>query len=561
MTHIEQLVYTTMSSPGTQSGYHVVARSAGITDKIISDLDPYMLPAGIDYRTFKKSKSMVIISHGTHVAYSLTRNIGRGPDGRPDAMSNHTLITNVKDFKDLSYDTRNLDRFFTDSVPRTPLLQSVEIAPNTNVPPDRDFVREQTPLLTRTLHALVRRKKVAVRSSCGEKFAQAVLGLLPPSLRLVPFSTCAVDLRRQPAYRFVLLDDSSAPRLPNGYETVDAQSRLPLTKTILGRTVRYMVAMASVGDPHIAALHAEFDKIATLSSTKRLEVLTAVLRVAQSPKPQLYTKDIEMIADCFAKFDSPTRKRIMFGLGQQMRARDRSDLIKMIEGRHAQQLASNCDVSRLAIETLLMQSNSTEHHALLSALYKSKKSEIDDKIDQLFEDFSYSYLANDFFKFVASTPGLACRVKEYFRMSDKNPFRRQAAVRAFVMASLESNSSYSIEPAIFQPFDLNKSTDLDSFESLFLDIFSSDRTAPNSNFSVAVATAGLSYMAGFGRSYIPAPLWPFHRRSEQFSTLADRLGKAAMARELTRDDRLDSKVNGRITRLLRECGIVVTTGD
>lgn len=562
MTRIEQFMYTTATSPGAQSGYQVVARSAGITDKTISDLVPYMLPAGIDYRNFKKSKSMVVIRRGTHVAYSLTRNIGRGPDGRPDAMSNHTLVININDFKGLSYDTRYLDPFFTDFVPRTPLLQPVDIAANVDVAPDRDFVRAQTPLLTRTLHALMRGKGVAVRGSCGEQFVQTALGLLPPPLRLVPFSTCSVDLRQQPAYRFVLLNDSSAPRLPNGYQTVDAQSHLPLTRTVLGRTVRYMVAMASVGDPHIAALHAEFDKLTTLSSRKRLAVLTAVLRIAQSPKPQQHPKDLEMIVDCFAELDSSTWKRIMFGLGQHMSASDQSNLIRMIESRHAQHIASNCDISRPSIETLLAQSNTSETHALLSALYESKKSEIDDKIDQLFEDFSYSYMAKDFFKFVALTPSLACRVKEYVIMSDKNPFRRQAAVRAFVMASLESNSSRSIEPAIFRPFDLSKSSDLDSFESLFSSIFSSGHTSPASNFSVAVATAGLSYMAGFGRSYIPAPSWPFHYRSRQFTALADRLGKAAMVREPASDDRLDSKVNGRITRLLRECGITVPpTGD
>ena len=562
MTRIEQFVYTT-TTHDVRSGYHVVARSPGITDKIISELDTYMLPAGVDPQNFGQSKSLVLIGNGTHVAYRFARNIGHGPDGRPNAMLSHTLVIDVKSFGDLSYDSRKLDSLFSHFAPLHPLLPSVSIVAGADSPPDPDFVKTQTPLLTRTLYTLLRGNSVAIRGACDEQFVQAALGLLPPRLRLVPFSTCAVDLELQPAYRFVLLGDSPATNSPKGFETIGSNSHLPFGDADLGRAVRYMVAMASVGSPHLAALHAEFDKIGTLSPRKRIALLTAVLRMAQSPEPMQSGRDVRTVVDHLASLDSHTWNKVMSRLGSGMRLCDRSELIDMIKTKSVHYNISNYNVTRKSIEVLLGQVRIGQRQELLCALYKSRTQEFHDKIDQLFEDFCYSYYGTDFFRFVASTPDLACRVKRYVGMDEKNPFRRQAVVRLFIRASLEHGSTSSIEPAIFKPYDLSGDYDLASFESLLSEVFSSSSAAQDTDFCAAVATAGLSYMEGFGQSYIPAPTWMLHRRAERFGALADRLGRVAMTVRGPTDGNCDgSKASREIAQPLRECGIgVPRAGD
>ena len=558
MTRIEQFVYTT-TEPGVQSGYRVVARSPGIEDQTLSELEPYMLPAGVDPRNFGQSKSMLLVRNGTHVAYSLTRNVGRGHDGRPDAMSTHALVLDVKSFGDLSYDTRNLDALFSGTVPSAPLLPSVTIAAGARSPPNPDIVSAQTPLLTRILYALLRGSRVAVRGACGEQLAQAALGILPPELRLVPFSTCAVDLSIQPAYKFVLLGGSPATNLPKGFTTVDKQSRMLFADAYLGRTVRYLVAMATVGGPHLAALHAEFEKIETLPPRKRLGFLTAVLRMAQSPKPMQSGTDVQVVAEHLARLSSTARDRILSGLGSNLNLRDRSDLLGVIAARYAQHNISDYEATRSSIEQLLGQANTDLRQELLRDLYESKKLEMRESIDHLFTDFCYSYFGKDFFKFVASTPDLACRVKKFVGMSGKNPFRLQAVVRLFVLASLESGLTFSIEPSIFKPYDLSNIYDLDSFESLLSEVFSSDLVTPDSDFCVAVATAGLFYMAGFDQRHIPSGAWSLDRHAKRFSTLADRLTKVVSAKDGTlHGDNGNAKANEHTSQLLSKCGVAVS---
>ena len=558
MIRVEQLVYTT-AAPDPMPGYRVVAKSPGITDRIVSDLNPYMLPAGIDPRNFGQSKSMVVVEGGRQVAYGLSRNIGYGPDGRPDAMSSHTLVIDAKGFEALSCDSRALDGLFTDRVPAEPMLPSIEVPEDAAAPRDRGIDRARAPLLARTLHALVRGRRVAVRGASGVQFVQDALGILPPSLRLVPFSTCMVDLDLQPAYRLVLLGDSPAGSLPRGFDVVDGRPRKPLTASETGRAVRYMVAMASVRGPDLAALHAAFEKATALPPRKRLAVLTAALRMAQSPGAAQSDRDAQMSLDHLARLDPAELDEILSGLGIRAPPNGRPGLAGLVRERHALRNISGYGANRHSIEELLGQADSEGRQGLLAALYESKKSEVAGNIGQLFGDFTYSYYNADFFRFVASVPALARRFKEFAGMRGKNQFRRQAAVRLFVRASMESGDPSLIEPAIFKPYDLDSGYDLDSFGSLLSDVFSSAPAAKSAAFCAAVATAGLSYMAGFGGSYGAASARPRRRSAERFGALAGRLGRMALAGgDSPHGKRASAKASGQIVRMMRECGIAAS---
>ena len=558
MIRIEQLVYTT-AAPDPMPGYRVVAKSPGITDKIVSDLNPYMLPAGIDPRNFGQSKFMVVVGGGRQVAYGLSRNIGHGPDGRPDAMSSHILVIDTKSFGALSCDSRALDGLFADRVPAEPLLPSVEIPEDAGAPRDRGIDKARAPLLARTLHALACGRRVAVRGALGVQFVQDALGILPPSLRLVPFSTCMVDLEMQPAYRLVLLGDSPAGSLPRGFDVVDGRPRQPLTGSETGRAVRYMVAMASVRGPDLAALHAAFEKATALPPRKRLAVLVAVLRMAQSPGAAQSDRDAQMSLDHLARLDPAVLDEVLSGLGIRARPDGRSGLSGLVRERRALRNISDYGANRPSIEDLLGQADGEGRQGLLAALYESKKSEVDGNIGQLFGDLSYSYYNADFFRFVASVPDLARRFKEFAGMCGKSQFRRQAAVRLFVLASLESGDPSLIEPAVFKPYDLDSGYDIDSFGSLLSEVFSSGLGARAADFCDAVATAALSYMAGYGGSYGAASERPQRRSAERFVALADRLGRMALAGgDSPCGKRASVKESGQIVRMMRECGIAAS---
>ena len=106
---LEQFVYTAAATR-TKTGYQIIARSKGITDDIVSQLNQYVFPLGIDPSEFKESRSLLILKNNK-IAFSRIKNIGIGYDGRSDTFYNHTIVMNIKDFKEIDYDTRILENF------------------------------------------------------------------------------------------------------------------------------------------------------------------------------------------------------------------------------------------------------------------------------------------------------------------------------------------------------------------------------------------------------------------------------------------------------------------
>ena len=214
MARIEQLVYTAAHIDG-QHGYQVVAKSPGITDKDILDLEWYTHPAGVDGSSFKGSRSMLWL--GDRIAYVMVRNIGRGYDGRYGTLYSHILVMDPEDFDLAGNDTRTLDPLYMEKKNvrgELPVIETDLVEPE--VPPlstDGDEVLEGC------IAGILAGKKVAILHQ--PKAIQEVLALLPRTARTVPFSTVAPEPAKQPSYRMVSIPSYIHPPLPDDYVLVD----------------------------------------------------------------------------------------------------------------------------------------------------------------------------------------------------------------------------------------------------------------------------------------------------------------------------------------------------
>src|SRR5690242_2564003 len=100
MLNVDQFVYTTATLSG-KSGYQIIAKSSGITEEMISTLDPYLYPIGIIPSKFKESKSFLVFKKNKKISFSKIRNIGIGHDGRSNTLYNHTLVMDLDDFRQI----------------------------------------------------------------------------------------------------------------------------------------------------------------------------------------------------------------------------------------------------------------------------------------------------------------------------------------------------------------------------------------------------------------------------------------------------------------------------
>ena len=110
MFDVEQFVYTTASIE-ERKGYQIVAKSDGITEKTISELEQYVYPIGINPSEFKESRSLLLLQDDL-IAYSRIKNIGLGYDGRDNTLYNHTFVFSKNDFEKYGNNSRIFDKFY-----------------------------------------------------------------------------------------------------------------------------------------------------------------------------------------------------------------------------------------------------------------------------------------------------------------------------------------------------------------------------------------------------------------------------------------------------------------
>ncbi len=251
MAVIEQIIYTAAHVDG-RHGYQVVAKSPGIDDPTLESLEWYTHPAGIDSSSFRESKSMLLLED--RVAYVMTRNTGIGYDGRRDNIYSHILVLPVDDFGDAGYDSRALDGLYwedTEARGEIPVIEADLQRPP--APPVTDDVAD---VLEYSLASLLAGRKVALMSRGGA--IQDILGLLPESSRLVPFSTLAPSPARQPKYRFVSVPGAIPSGIPEDFDIIDPV----LTPTrYIPEAVQYYSQLVHTGDPGAEFIRHIFDDI------------------------------------------------------------------------------------------------------------------------------------------------------------------------------------------------------------------------------------------------------------------------------------------------------------
>lgn len=88
MLKIDQFVYTTAIT-NEKKGYQIIAKSDGITDALISEINYYFYPIGVNTSKFNESKSLLVLKKDKKIVFSKIKNIGIGYDGRNNTLYNH----------------------------------------------------------------------------------------------------------------------------------------------------------------------------------------------------------------------------------------------------------------------------------------------------------------------------------------------------------------------------------------------------------------------------------------------------------------------------------------
>jgi len=405
----EQFAYVP-AAVGSRRGYQVVAKSPGISDEILAQMEPYMLPAGVG-RGFSGSKSLLQL-RGRLVAYSSITNVGDGYDGRPDALYNHTLVLSEESFAGVGSDTRALDSYFARDPPRG-ALPRIRVAGGAPAPRINEEYRH---LVLPVLRALFAGKKAAFSGVDDPSFLPSVLAMLPPSMRLVPFSTCLPDPKRQPAYRLATYEGRMRA-LPKGFADMSKPGRGSAGRR-LDDALLFLAERAASGSA--GEVFSEFDMIRSSDPRAKIVLLSEVFGVPDSPE-KIRARRARDALETLRGFDEYTQSRLTPRLERFLdKERTRAPVLPDADlGKK---------ITAKSLERMLDGVDGAKKRRVLEAVYAARGPDMVKNAGKLLSDMGDSRHAPDVYGFFTAKKSLHPGILEFLSGKGRAPrkHRRRA---------------------------------------------------------------------------------------------------------------------------------------
>ncbi len=260
MLQCEHFIYTSAKTE-KKIGYQVIAKSSGISDNIIVNLEGYLYPLGVNLNEFKESRSLLVL--GKKVAYSIVK-IGIGYDGRRGTIYTHTFVIDKSSYEEIGFDSRIFESYFIRDDSLRGELIPLQIEPR-KLPPDFEILKKlDEGTLGELLHRLLTKNKISLVKTDEVFLLQNLLAVIPPYLRLVSFSTMVVDPQRQYKYDLIQIPQLTTSKLDKNFIIINPKEmpKLSARKNTIEQSVRTLVDIIMRNDERkLTTIYKDYDTI------------------------------------------------------------------------------------------------------------------------------------------------------------------------------------------------------------------------------------------------------------------------------------------------------------
>jgi hypothetical protein len=474
MLNIDQFVYTS-ASLSWKSGYQIIAKSNGVTEEIVSALDPYLYPIGITPSKFKESKSLLVLKKNKKIAFSKIRNIGIGYDGRGNTLYNHTLVMDLEDFRQIDFDTRILEHFYFEDFNIQGNLPRLKIEPRKSTL-QIDEIEDIELVLREILSALFNEEKIAIIGSENTELIQKILGLMPPSMRLISFSTLVNDVDKQPNYNFISISNS---KLSKGYHVINI--KFPQSYVLKEKTfedgIDFLTEMIlSKNSRKIQEFHDRFESLPHDDYKAKLVLLTHLSKLDSNDK-DMQQEASYVILSYLEKFDVIQANKIFNEIKQYVR---HEDVVRYAPSFEIPSILNKFENSPIEKETIEKMLNMLRNHAtesrmqLLHEFFQKHNDEFIKNGTQILIDSRYSYYRFEIYRLFVENENLHDSI---FAIFDPN-YNLDTYYKKGIYETI-FNLSSKINPELIAPlldykiFDLSKWGEDSDFKNLIKEFFSS----------------------------------------------------------------------------------------
>lgn len=489
MLVLDQFLYTAAATR-TKSGYQVIARSSGISEEIVSELSKYVFPLGIDPSEFKESRSLLILKNNK-IAFSKVRNIGIGYDGRSDTFYNHTFVMDFKDFKKLDNDTRILENFYIENSTIQGSLPQQTIEAQ-KIPLNLEGVEQLKPILRETLLGLFSKKKIAIFDVQKPHLVQKILGLVPPSVRLISFSTLVNDVEKQSGYGFIITDKLNSSLLDEKFKKIDPSETMDpsLPSDHFEECIAHILELMDAKQiSTLTEIYDGFEKISSSDFKSKIMMLTFLDKLKISSDKTEKQDFAYVVFDCLRKLDEKTALQYFNKIKEFLHFEDVQRYAPELEISQILVDSATLPIEKNRLENWLGQisdGTSESRMKLLNELFVNRKNDFITNGSNLLIDSRYSFYRPNIYRFFVETKELHSCIFETFENEELTYLNKQKISEAILIQSAKNDLNLLSKLIDYKIFNLEDKYEAKDFLHILEEIFEMDEVY-NADFKLSIS--------------------------------------------------------------------------
>ena len=399
-----------------------------------------------------------------HVAFTRVRNIGVGYDGRPDTIYNHTIIMKKEDFKKFDNDSRIFNDKYVEEIKLGHLAPI--IIKKEKIQPDFTIISELGIMLSECfLYHLFLGEKIAFVDFNYEKLIQNILSIVPPSLRLISFSSLVANQIRQPDYNIIQITKQNLSKS----RTVELHSDAILNFRKLGNELYkecFRDVISILKDRSKEKLENFFEKFEEIDGTTNEKIILAIttLKIKDNPhrlESNQIARILEFLDKTTSKFTNELKNKLTCCLDEDYFSKHEMKNIIM-------KYAEN-ELNVTTLEKIFnSQSDGTfqSRNKLFYELVEKRSNDFQNNGVKILIDSIHKYYNNDIIRGFVEEPRLHVAFHKIFKnLTDINIEDKKDLFSLTIKNSLCGNSELLDKLFNHDVFDLEKDEDARRFKN------------------------------------------------------------------------------------------------
>jgi len=492
MLSCDYFIYTSAKTE-KREGYQIISKTDGITEKIIDELTDYFYPVGVDPLEFNESRSLRAIADDK-IVYSVIKNIGTGYDTRKGTLYNQSFVINKNDFQIINNDSRIFDDFFEINLRPHEVLEKINIEPR-KIPFRFEKIRDvPKEALSLVLKYLILGRNLALSYTSDPTLIQDILAILPPSMRIIPFSTLVNQPKRQPEFNFIQIPKKLFYTLDRTWESIDITNPVEIPK--LGKNdsdFEYLTEIISSENHKVLDdIHRSFESLPSNDHINKIRfvihktILSSTLDAAKKAEEAFFCSTMAQNFDQWlaSKYLSDAKK-------YSLESKNESLLQQIEIGEFALKIQKE-PISISLIEEILKHVTVDEpelRSIFLNKIIKKKKNELEIHGGQLLDDVisSNSPYKEDILRLYVENKFLHNYLTQFISSLQKKKKGTHPLLKILVKISIHHNFRFLKKLAKTIKIELNESVELNLLRYLIDDICSNQEIQNKISVNIAIS--------------------------------------------------------------------------